>query len=95
MTDELEHFYSGDEAWTNFVRAFEPEWTAYPYQDDLVAELGGQVDIAKVVAAEFGDGALEAIYSPVPALASLSMAQCVLMTNFVLRLREMLMRMPR
>jgi hypothetical protein len=94
MAHELEQYYPGDTAWSNFVSVFDVDWPTCRFQESLIENLCGQTDIAKVVFALTGDEAVRWIHTPAPALDGLSAADCVASPRLVRRLRSMLMRMP-
>jgi hypothetical protein len=94
MPHELERYYPGDAAWSNYVGVMSEAWPACGFQQSLLAELGGLTDIAQVVYALVGDDALRWIHSPAPALDGLSPLECLANADLARRLRSMLMRMP-
>ena len=91
---ELEDFYSGDAAWRKFARLFEGQLARYPFAEELKRLLGGDEELANVVAGAVGDSALRWVTQDIPALSGLSPVECVASATLLNRLREMLLRFP-
>jgi hypothetical protein len=94
MARNLEQYYPGNEAWSNFVKAIPPEIDRYRLKNELVQSLGGDTEIAKVVFFHVGDGAIRWIAEPVPALDGLRPIDCVADQALIRRLKTTLMRIP-
>jgi len=93
--DSLENYFPGNEKWNTFVLYCEDEWTECDFQDELIGQLSNNVDIAKVIYASVGAIALDWIKEPVSALEDLSPLECLKSSSKTVRLKTMLMRMPR
>lgn len=93
--EPLEKYYPGDDKWRVFVSCFENEWKKCTFQQKLTTQLSMNSDIAKVVYATVGDIALDWIKTAIPALENLSPQKCLETRSGTLRLKVMLMRMPR
>lgn len=93
MTHELEQFYCGDDAWNNFVGAFENSWNNCMFKDELICNLNNQKDIAVVIFGINQNTSLNWIKTSISALDGLSPIECTNKKNLINRLRSMLMRM--
>jgi hypothetical protein len=94
MAEGLERYYLGDAAWDSFAALFAGELQASPIRDDVLAAVrDGR--IAAVIVGSFGSGAVEWLGKPVPALQGETPARCLESPAGPMRLKELLMRMPR
>ena len=91
--DALENYYSGDDAWNEFVKLFD-ESKLNPDVLELAKTLNNQIDLAMVIYGKVGPGYKNWVNIDIPALENLSPMDCLGDARLVKRLREMLMRMP-
>lgn len=91
--DELENYYSGDDAWNRFSDVFD-DLKTQPDVQTLAKTLGGHFDLACVIYGKVGPGYSRWISSHIPALGNLAPLQCLDNPTLLKRLREMLMRIP-
>ena len=89
MTAGLERFYD-DATWRSFASTLLSEASAAP--PSVVEALGGDVELATVLAFVVGPDSPNYVHRSVPALDGLSPAGCVA-RGLTPRLRAMLMRM--
>lgn len=93
--DVLKNEYLGDALWGQFVAIFRPAWNNWPDKNMYITKLVYE-DIAIVLTAEMGQGALLWFDTPVIALEQQSPRQILnLESNGLIILRSMIMRMPR
>ena len=91
---KLEHYFSGDKNWQDFVEIVKPNFKANEkYKEELLSSLDYQLDIAIVVYFRFGDDSLAWIHRKVPALDK-TPVDCLRSPELIKRLKEALLRMP-
>ena len=91
----LEKYYPGDEAWEQLCHCFNEFWEACQFKSELVFALSGNEDISIVVFASVKEDALTWITQPIPALDGVAPVDCFSSEDKIMRLKTMLMRMPR
>jgi hypothetical protein len=89
----LEDDYSGDAHFRSFARACRPYWRECRFQEELVAAVGGDLDLAVVIYHQVGDEALKWLDRRVPALSGAKPRNCLLTLERQRRLKECLLRM--
>ena len=90
----LEHYYSGDRAWEECVKALSGEWPKCTFKEDLVAALNGDLGLAVTIFFHLQDAALDWVDQKIPALDGETPRACVQTVQGVRRLKEAMMRFP-
>jgi hypothetical protein len=91
---QLEEFYLGDAAWEDSARiAMTQYWTDSPFQRQLLKTVGGDLNLAAMIYAKVGDGCLQWLDTPIPALSRRTPRSCLAETKLIIRLKTALMRM--
>lgn len=88
----LEDFYSGDDAWAATVAIARAQWGDSDVHGELLRRVE-DVSLAMVIFARMGEGCLEWLDTPVPALSGRKPINCLASEPLVRRLREAVMRM--
>ena len=91
---KLTQVFSGDEAWKKFVFFASKSWSNFLFKDALLHEVGGDLELAKVVAYRMGDGFKAGLDYPTPALEGKTPRWCIENTGDLNGLKELLLRMP-
>jgi uncharacterized protein (DUF2384 family) len=89
---QLEDYYDGDESWLENVAWARQYWTGSDLQNQLLAKVNNDVDLAVMIYAKIGDDCLEWLETRIPALSSRKPINCLATPKHMRRLREALMR---
>lgn len=90
----LEQYYSGDDSWIRFSKLYE-EYKNLEEVIKLSGKFNGDLVLASVIYGKMGeDYYLKWIEKKIPALDYLTPLDCNDDLTLVMRLKEMLMRMP-
>ena len=90
----LEDHYSGDAAFTAFSACFEASWKGFADQDNLLAAVGGSVELARPIAAKVGASYPAWFQRSIGALDCMTPQDCLRTPAGIRRLKTCLMRMP-
>lgn len=92
----LEQFWkeSDTESWQNFVSLCDEFWIDSVMQTQLLTELSGDIEIAKVINYHLLENALKWISTKVPALDDLTPLECMKTEILKKRLKTALLRFP-
>lgn len=91
---QLEKYYPGDKEWKNFIRVFSENWANCRFQNELIEELNGDEEIAKVIFVCVPTNTLNWIKKTNKMLDNLTVKDCLIDKVLILRLKTMLMRLP-
>ncbi len=94
MKDGLEQYYAGDAEWNSFSDLFMDELSDSAHDVALLAAVGDE-RIAAVIAGSLRDSSMKWLDESVPALGDETPKACLRTPKGRMRLKEMLMRMPR
>ncbi|NGY04734.1 DUF2384 domain-containing protein [Solimonas terrae] len=90
----LENYYPGDAAFTTFSACFEAQWAGFPERANLLAAVGGSVELARPIAAKVGANYSAWLQSSIAALDRTTPIECLRSSAGIQRLKTCLMRMP-
>jgi hypothetical protein len=89
----LEEEYSGDAAFRGFARVCRPAWRDCGFQEELLAAVGDDRELAVVIYHQLGKDALKWLDRRVPALGGAKPRNCLRASQTQKRLKECLLRM--
>ncbi len=91
---ELTHLFSGEIAWAKYVVLASRHWESFQFKEDLISQVNGDIDLAKVIAFKVGNKFNEWLDYKIPAIENKSPKWCIQNPENINGIKELLLRMP-